>query len=78
MAFRVGHDVAQEILLELVAWRAARGRSAAAPALRAVSPAGITTTIGFAFSSAIMLSMMNPARPTVVHASSLSPAPCSR
>ena len=43
-----------------------------------VWPAGITTTMGRAFFAAIKLSRMNPARPTEVHDSSQSPAPCSR
>ncbi len=43
-----------------------------------VCPAGMTTTIGLAFPAAIRLSRMKPARPTVVHESSQSKAPCSR
>jgi hypothetical protein len=38
----------------------------------------MTTIIGFADVEAIKLSRMKPARPTVLHESSLSPAPCSR
>ena len=41
-------------------------------------PAGITTIIGTAFFAAINESRMTLARPTDDHASSLSPAPCSR
>ena len=43
-----------------------------------VWPAGITTIIGFALPDAIRLSKMKLARPTDVHESSQSPAPCSR
>jgi hypothetical protein len=43
-----------------------------------VCPAGITTIIGLALPAAIKLSRMKFARPSLVHESSLSPAPCSR
>ena len=70
---RVRHDVGQKIAREVIQRRAAAGVGVVF-----VWPAGMTTTIGLIFFAAIRLSKMNPARPTDVHASSQSPAPCSR
>ena len=56
---------------------AGTGAPSAAPA-PLTWPAGITTIIGFALFAAIRLSRMKPARPTELHESSTSPAPCSR
>ena len=66
-----------EVLDELVGCAAADDAAGAAGPRR-VWPAGMTMIIGLAFLAAIRLSRMNPARPTEVHESSLSPAPCRR
>ena len=78
--FGVRHDVFDEILDEIVVeiGNARRTRAGRSKLKGPVCPAGITITIGLAFLSAIRLSMMKPARPTEVHESSESPAPCSR
>ena len=67
-------EVADELLASAFRPRRAAGRRGRG----CVWPAGITTIIGLAFLAAIRLSRMKPARPTDVHESSLSPAPCSR